>query len=70
MEANETQDQTHLTLPPAGFQEYDLNSSGGGAAVPAVLPTLMLDGVNFLEDPIRLLSVQVQTLMTFTMSLK
>lgn len=55
--ANSTQDE----LPPdddalnAAFLEYDPNT---GVASPA-LPTLAFEGVNYLEDPISLPSVQV-----------
>lgn len=38
------------------YQDYDLRAS----ANPPALPTLLFEGVNFPEDPIRLLSVQVE----------
>lgn len=38
------------------YQDYDLRAS----ANPPAVPTLVFEGVNFPEDPIRLLSVQVE----------
>ncbi|GLD68584.1 neuropeptide Y receptor type 2-like protein, partial [Lates japonicus] len=54
--ANDTQD---LPLPDddpgsLGYHDYDPN----GGAMPPALPTLVFEGVNFPEDPIKLLSVQ------------
>lgn len=51
---NATQDELRL-LPLPGDGPDNL---GVGANAP-VLPTLLFEGVNFPEDPIKLLSVQV-----------
>ncbi|XP_022622375.1 neuropeptide Y receptor type 2-like [Seriola dumerili] len=63
--ANDTQDQLRL-LPPPGddlsYHDYDPN----GGAVPPALPTLVFEGVNFPEDPIRLLSVQVVLILAYS----
>ncbi|XP_056224309.1 neuropeptide Y receptor Y2, like [Seriola aureovittata] len=62
---NDTQDQLRL-LPPPGddlsYHDYDPN----GGAVPPALPTLVFEGVNFPEDPIRLLSVQVVLILAYS----
>ena len=54
---NATPDELRL-LPDddPGYPDYD---PGAGANPPA-LPTLVFEGVNFPEDPIKLLSVQVR----------
>lgn len=60
--ANATQDVLRLLPPPdddpgnLGYHDYDPNAG----ANPPALPTLLFEGVNFPEDPIKLLSVQVQ----------
>lgn len=59
---NATQDELRLLPPPdddldnLGYHDY--NQRVG--ANPPVLPTLVSEGVNFPEDPIKLLSVQVE----------
>lgn len=61
--ANATQDELRLLPPPDddpgnfGYHDYGQNTVGGLA--PA-LPTQGFEGVNFQEDPIKLLSVQVE----------
>ncbi|XP_071316005.1 neuropeptide Y receptor Y2, like [Trachinotus anak] len=66
--ANDTQDQLRLLPPPdddpgnLSYNDYDPN--GGG--VPPALPTLVFEGVNFPEDPIRLLSVQVVLILAYS----
>ncbi|XP_036969101.1 neuropeptide Y receptor Y2, like [Acanthopagrus latus] len=44
------------------YQDYDLRAS----ANPPALPTLLFEGVNFPEDPIRLLSVQVVLILAYS----
>ncbi|XP_049922358.1 neuropeptide Y receptor Y2, like [Epinephelus moara] len=56
---NTTQDK--LLLPP--LPDYDLNA---GSANPPALPPLVLEGVNFPEDPIKLLSVQVVLILAYS----
>ncbi|KAM9836736.1 neuropeptide Y receptor Y2, like [Aulostomus maculatus] len=59
--ANTTEDKLRL-LPENNPGDYD---SGGGAGPPA-LPTLVFKGVNFPEDPIKLLSVQVVLILAYS----
>ncbi|XP_019951007.1 neuropeptide Y receptor Y2, like [Paralichthys olivaceus] len=66
--ANDTQDELRF-LPTSdddpghvGYRDYDPDAS----AVPPVLPTLLFEGVNFPEDPIRLLSVQVVLILAYS----
>eukprot|EP00064_Thunnus_orientalis_P020128 superscaffoldBa00005375_g20260 len=58
--ANATQDELRLLPDDDNLGYHDYNS-GAGAAPPA-LPTLVFEGVNFPEDPIKLLSVQSETI--------
>lgn len=61
---NSTQDE----LPPDddplnnAFLEYDPNTG----VAPSALPTLAFEGVNFLEDPISLPSVQVVLILAYS----
>lgn len=58
--ANATQDGLRFLPPPdndSGNLGYHDSSAG---AEPPALPTLVFEGVNFPEDPIKLLSVQVE----------
>ncbi|XP_070785547.1 neuropeptide Y receptor Y2, like [Enoplosus armatus] len=61
---NTTQDEL---LPRPGddnpsYHDYDPN----GGANPPALPTLLFEGVNFPEDPIKLLSVQVVLILAYS----
>ncbi|XP_029382538.1 neuropeptide Y receptor Y2, like [Echeneis naucrates] len=62
--ANDTQDQLHLLPSPGDLAYPDYHPNAGAA--PPVLPTLVFEGVNFLEDPIRLLSVQVVLILAYS----
>ncbi len=59
---NATQDELRLLTPPdvdpgnLAYHDYDPNA----VANPPALPTSVFEGVNFPEDPIKLLSVQVE----------
>ncbi|XP_018518760.1 neuropeptide Y receptor Y2, like [Lates calcarifer] len=62
--ANDTQD---LPLPdddPGSLSYHDYDPNGG--AMPPALPTLVFEGVNFPEDPIKLLSVQVVLILAYS----
>ncbi len=63
---NPTPDELRL-LPPPDDDPSNLSSHdydpGAGSGPPA-LPTLLFEGVNFPEDPIQLLSVQVEVLIS------
>ncbi|CAK6974713.1 neuropeptide Y receptor Y2%2C like [Scomber scombrus] len=65
MEAsNATQDELRLLPLPdnnSGYHDYD-----AGSAAPPAIPTLLLEGVNFPEDPIKLLSVQVVLILAYS----
>lgn len=60
-EVNSTRDKPRLPLPlddglnNPGYHDYE-----PGSAMATVLPTVLFEGMNFPEDTIRLLSVQVQ----------
>lgn len=56
---NATQDKLRL-LPPYNDDPGNLSVREGGGANPPALPTLLFEGVNFPEDTIKLLSVQVE----------
>ncbi|XP_042257736.1 neuropeptide Y receptor Y2, like [Thunnus maccoyii] len=62
--ANATQDELRLLPDDDNLGYHDYNS-GAGAAPPA-LPTLVFEGVNFPEDPIKLLSVQVVLILAYS----
>ncbi|XP_053199655.1 neuropeptide Y receptor Y2, like [Scomber japonicus] len=62
--SNATEDEFRLLPLPdndSGYHDYN----AGGAAPPA-LPTLVFEGVNFPEDPIKLLSVQVVLILAYS----
>ncbi|XP_068164214.1 neuropeptide Y receptor Y2, like [Antennarius striatus] len=65
---NATQDELRLLLPPddelgnLAYHDYDPD----GRANQPVLPTLLFEGVNFQEDPIKLLSVQVVLILAYS----
>ncbi|KAI3375879.1 hypothetical protein L3Q82_003754 [Scortum barcoo] len=62
---NATQDELRLPDPPdddPGYHDYDPNA----VANPPVLPTLVFEGMNFPEDPIKLLSVQVVLILAYS----
>uniref|UniRef100_A0A672YL34 Neuropeptide Y receptor type 2 n=1 Tax=Sphaeramia orbicularis TaxID=375764 RepID=A0A672YL34_9TELE len=66
--ANATQDELRLLPPPDDdpanlvYQDYD----SGAGAVPPALPTVVFEGVNFPEDSIKLLSVQVVLILAYS----
>ncbi|XP_035005404.1 neuropeptide Y receptor Y2, like [Hippoglossus stenolepis] len=66
--ANDSLDELHFLptsdddLGNVGYRDYDPDAS----AVPPVLPSLVSEAVNFPEDPIRLLSVQVVLILAYS----
>ncbi|XP_042337304.1 kiSS-1 receptor-like, partial [Plectropomus leopardus] len=66
---NATQDELRLLPLPdddpgnLGYHDYDPNASGANS--PA-LPPLVFEGVDFPEDPIKLLSVQVVLILAYS----
>ncbi|XP_029283128.1 neuropeptide Y receptor Y2, like [Cottoperca gobio] len=69
MEAVSAVNATQPTPPPDddpgnfGYHDYYPNAS---SAIPPAVPTLLFEGVNFPEDPIRLLSVQVVLILAYS----
>lgn len=66
-EVNSTRDKPHLPLPlddglnNPGYHDYE-----PGSAMATVLPTVLFEGMNFPEDTIRLLSVQVVLILAYS----
>lgn len=66
-EVNSTRDKPRLPLPlddglnNPGYHDYE-----PGSAMATVLPTVLFEGMNFPEDTIRLLSVQVVLILAYS----